>query len=121
MSDRPTNKTDSIPEEPKIKGGWRKPSDARGAWHPPQTKAPESEGWRVPAIPADLQSEPETEGTWHVPRPEDTIFSAEDKIEVKPDRGETPPAAEPASRPEDMLLQLESSGDSASAESTPTQ
>jgi membrane peptidoglycan carboxypeptidase len=115
MADRPTNKTDSIPDEPQIKGGWRKPSDARGAWHPPQTTAPEAEGWRVPAIPADLQAEPETEGTWHVPAPEDTIFSAEDKIEVKPERSETP-AAEAAARPEDMLLGLEEQG-----ESTPTQ
>jgi len=115
MTDRPGNKTDSIPEQPKITGGWRKPSDVSGGWRVPESK-PAAEGWRVPAMPADLDVEPESEGTWHLPAPEDTIFSPEDQLEVSPERAEIVEA-----RPEDMLLQLEPAGEPAATESTPTQ
>ena len=101
MSDRPSDNLNSVPEEPKISGGWRKPT-ARGVWHPPEEFAQAVEGWRVPAMPTNLTTEPETEGTWHLPIPEDTRFSPEDQIDITPERVE-----EIQSRPEDMMLELQ--------------
>jgi membrane peptidoglycan carboxypeptidase len=90
--------TDKLSEEPEIKGGWRKP-DTAGGWRPVAPRPAEdkdAEGWRVPAMPANLQVAPTQEGTWHLPRPEDTTFTAEDEIEIPTTRIE-------ALRPEDSL------------------
>jgi membrane peptidoglycan carboxypeptidase len=117
MADRPTNKSDLIPEEPKVTGGWRKPSDVSGGWRTPESK-PAVEGWRVPALPADLDTEPESEGAWHVPAPEDTIFSPNDEIEVKPERTEE--ALVDEVRPEDMLLEVDEAEEATPTETMPT-
>jgi len=97
MSDyQPTDKT-SI--EPEIKGGWRKP-DTTGGWRPVAPKSTEAkpeEGWRVPAMPTNLEVAPTQEGEWHLPRPEDTLFTPEDEIEIPTTRTEA------VKRPEDSL------------------
>jgi membrane peptidoglycan carboxypeptidase len=107
MADRPKDPSDSIPTSPKFTGGWRKPSE-RGVWHPPEKPQDQVEGWRVPAMPANKTVEPESEGAWHLPRPEDTLFSADDVIEITPERVEVI-----QSRPEDMLFELEANGQEA--------
>ena len=93
--------TDKLSEEPEIKGGWRKP-DMAGGWRPIAPRSAEAkpdEGSRVPAMPANLQVAPVQEGAWHLPRPEDTTFTAEDELEISPTRTE----AVEALRPEDSL------------------
>ncbi len=96
MSDRPNNP----PEKPRVTGGWHRPSE-RGAWQPPERREDERDGgWRVPTLPPNLRVEPQAEGVWHLPRPEDTSFTPEDVIEITPERVEEIPA-----RPEDMLFE----------------
>ncbi len=91
MSDLP-EKT-AIPDEPEFTGGWGKPKPATGGWHEPvKEEVRETGGWRVPAIPANLEAAPTSEGAWHQPRPEDTIFTPEDEIEMGD--AETAPAPE---------------------------
>jgi hypothetical protein len=83
--------TDSLPDKPVVGGGWHKP-EKRGAWREPE-KPKEQPGWRVHALPENLETEPEQEGAWHIPQPEDTVFTPEDEIEV-------------VQRPEDALLDI---------------
>lgn len=93
--------TDKLSNEPEIKGGWRKP-DTAGGWRavtPRPTENEPDEGWRVPAIPTNLNVAPVQEGAWHQPRPEDTTFTAEDEIEIPTTRIE----AVETRRPEDSV------------------
>lgn len=98
MSDLQPN--DTSPEEIDYKGGWKKPA-AAGGWQTPQSDSAESQpiGWTAPAMPADLRLTPDSEGAWHLPRPEDTSFGLEDEIEI------TSPAT--SVRPEDTMLLVE--------------
>jgi membrane peptidoglycan carboxypeptidase len=91
--------TDKLSKEPEIKGGWRKP-DIAGGWHavaPRPAEEEPDESWRVPAMPTDLEVVPTQEGAWHLPRPEDTIFTPGDEIEIPTTR------IEAVQRPEDSL------------------
>lgn len=100
MADRP--ELESVPDGPNYTGGWRKPSTSTAA---PAVEsapaAPQAEsGWKtVPALPANLQVEPEQKGAWHLPRPEDTVFDEDSETAIKPER-----QAIIESRPEDFLL-----------------
>jgi membrane peptidoglycan carboxypeptidase len=87
MSDLP-EKT-ATPDQPEFTGGWHKPQTP-GDWREPAPATrPEGDGgWRAPAMPADLEAAPATEGAWHLPRPEDTLFSPEDVIEIGAAPGE---------------------------------
>ena len=74
-------------DEPQISGGWRKPENV-GGWrqHTPTPEEAEDTngGWRVPAVPPELELVPTDEGAWHRPQPEDTPFTPEDEIEIAP-------------------------------------
>lgn len=101
MSDQPP-KHDSVPEQPEFTGGWRAPQTP-GVWRPvPRSEKPEAV-WRQPALPTDLQAAPAAEGNWHLPRPEDTVFTPEDVITV---RKPSPEAAAPVieERPDELAL-----------------
>lgn len=94
MSDRPPNdREDAAP----LAGGWSQPRTPSGsAWRAPQKKQEESvEGWRGPALPRDIKEEPENDGDWHLPSPEDTTFKPDDEIEITDEQ-----------RPEDQLMEL---------------
>ncbi|MBC7812366.1 MAG: penicillin-binding protein, partial [Burkholderiales bacterium] len=84
MSDRPTNDNSEASDQTELKGGWQKPSTP-GGWRTPtkEPEAPETGGWRVvQALPADLEQTPQQSGIWHLPKPEDTIFTPEDEIKI---------------------------------------
>jgi len=102
-----------------------KKDNRRTGWYTPQTTTIEpvteapariqtGSGWRVPTLPQNLPTQPQNQGDWHLPRPEDTVFTEESETEITPERKQVI-----ESRPEDFLesLQLES----ASQPSTPTQ
>ncbi|HLV37498.1 MAG TPA: transglycosylase domain-containing protein, partial [Spirillospora sp.] len=105
MSDTQPNHDPS--DEVEVKGGWKKPNKVSG-WKAPQPEPPPSQtgGWRVPAMPPELDVTPAREGSWHLPRPEDTTFGPEDEVEVR---------TEPALRPEDMALDEEDEEETAEA------
>lgn len=79
-------------------GGWQQPSTP-GSWRQPE-QAESQTGWRVPTLPQDLEEVPVVEGVWHLPRPEDTVFSPEDEIEVT----EKIPTPDDVLRPEDLIF-----------------
>src|SRR5690349_15426069 len=70
MSERPSNKPEKTSSSPS--GGWHQPSST-GPWRTPEKKSAAA-GWSKPTLPSNLETEPETEGAWHLPAPEDTIF-----------------------------------------------
>lgn len=108
---------DKTAQEPEVKGGWSKPKTV-GGWReitPAQT-AEKTEGWRVvPAMPPNLDIVPEQEGAWHLPRPEDTIFTPEDELEI----GRANADAAPLLRPEDEILEAENGRSSEALLSAP--
>jgi membrane peptidoglycan carboxypeptidase len=87
MSDRPEN---TSPPETK---GWTTPDSASG-WQAPATTAEDTPGWqspaqteqttgwRVPALPQNMQVDPAQRGVWHLPKPEDTVFKPGDELEI---------------------------------------
>jgi membrane peptidoglycan carboxypeptidase len=86
MSDNPNDATNL----------WKKP-DTPGAWRESdEIKKPS--GWRVLAIPADLEDTPQQEGAWHRPNNDDTPFKDDQKIEIalKPEDEPTVPIPEDA-------------------------
>ncbi|GAB4511639.1 MAG: hypothetical protein OHK0046_09990 [Anaerolineae bacterium] len=97
MSDHPSNPNDASSENL-----WRTPSTP-GTWYQPEREEEEDEssGWRVPTLPKDLDQEPQEAGGWHLPQPEDTIFSPEDEIIIEPPRPEDE-LPTPGTRPEDI-------------------
>lgn len=107
-SDRPNNPSDSGGQGQSNGGGWQQPTTP-GAWRNPDTPAQSSgwqtatpaqqpettssrQGWRVPTLPRELDSQPTDAGGWHLPKPEDTRFSSEDVSEVTLEPEATPPA-----------------------------
>lgn len=101
MSDHPSRSNDNPEGEPPV-SGWRQPSTP-GTWRQPEQ--PQEVGWRVPALPTNLDASPAKEGDWHLPAPDDTTFGPDDETEIlRPedmlDIGVVP---EPAARPEDVL------------------
>ncbi|MFN8376436.1 MAG: transglycosylase domain-containing protein [Anaerolineae bacterium] len=123
MSERPSNK----PETP-AGSGWHQPSSTAGPWRAPEKKSAPA-GWTKPTLPSDLETEPQTEGTWHLPAPEDTIYeqeaapeaatqSAAAAEEIGETQNITDEPTEKLASPEDMSLYL--SAERASADLTPT-
>lgn len=108
MSDTQPIKNPS--DEVEITGGWKKP-EKTGGWKVPQRETGDSQtsGWRVPAMPPELDETPAREGTWHLPRPEDTRFGPEDEVEIS-----TAPAI--ALRPEDVMFDEPAEEDEETAE-----
>lgn len=93
-----------------------------GGWHDPITPSlwkPKTEeetrgGWvepiKMPAFPTDMSEEPEQQGGWHRPRPEDTSLTEEDELEVTDQSApivgyEETPRSE-ALRPEDLIYEI---------------
>ena len=85
MSDRPSQTTHNDPEDRNRAAGWHAPEQP-GAWRAPEdaadSSAEEAGGWRVPALPSDLDIVPDDRGAWHLPRPEDTRFQPDDELQV---------------------------------------
>ncbi|MBC7870830.1 MAG: transglycosylase domain-containing protein, partial [Chitinophagaceae bacterium] len=81
MSDTPPPQTE-VTEDDQPSGGWKQPASA-SAWRAPE-KTVEQQGWRVPTLPANLKEQPAQTGDWHLPSPEDTIFTPQDVIEITP-------------------------------------
>ncbi len=82
--------------------GWHDPKTPN-LWKPVAKKDPSSgaEWTTVSALPKNLDEEPKQEGGWHLPSPEDTIFSTTDEVAVQ-----TPEAVTRAIRPEDLLADI---------------
>ncbi len=99
MSDRPANPTPPIPTKPRHAGGWRKPAASGSTPSAPATNA--TEPVSVPALPKDRTPTPRAEGQWHLPKPNDTIYTTQDMTQISPERLDII-----ASRPEDILLTL---------------
>jgi len=94
MSDTPPPQTE-LTENDQPSGGWKQPATPT-AWRAPE-KTVDQQGWRVPTLPANLKEEPAQTGAWHLPSPEDTIFTPQDVIEIAPPQN--PPSAAPPSVP----------------------
>ncbi|MCB9454046.1 MAG: transglycosylase domain-containing protein [Anaerolineaceae bacterium] len=95
----------SQPEKSDFSGGWHTPQSP-GGWHTPDTSG--QGAWREPVrvrtLPEELEVEPEAEGAWHLPKPEDTVFTPDHETEIPV---EAPPQPEPEMKPEDILSQQE--------------
>ena len=102
MSDNPSKK-DDLKADGKTKTGWYTPQTATVE---PVTEAPSrrqtGSGWRVPALPQNMPAKPQSQGDWHLPRPEDTVFTEESETEITPERKQVI-----ESRPEDFLESLQ--------------
>ncbi len=107
MSDNPSKKDDRKAD-----------GKSRTGWYTPQTTTIEpviespsrtqtGSGWRVPALPQNLPAQPQNKGDWHLPRPEDTVFTEESETEITPERKQVI-----ESRPEDFLESLQLGTDS---------
>ncbi len=113
MSDEQQNKT--LPgNEPDIKGGWYQPSEP-SLWQKPEDQDEDSQPFvlwkRMPAFPEDVTDEPEEQGLWHRPSPEDTVLTEGTEIikgqPIVVEQEETP--SEPSDgelSPEDMIAQI---------------
>jgi membrane peptidoglycan carboxypeptidase len=77
MSDHPKSNQHDQEET----GSWHEPQ-ARGEWHPPEQPAEPVTGWRVPTLPSNMDVVPDQKGMWHLPQPEDTVFTPDDVSEV---------------------------------------
>jgi hypothetical protein len=93
MSDQPPSDTENAGQTGGITGGWSTPQTP-GTWRTPE-KPKEPEGWRVPVLPKDVASEPESAGEWHLPAPDDTIYTPDDEIEITQEF-----------RPEDIVMEV---------------
>src|SRR5690242_11236586 len=114
MSDNPSKKDDRKADG-KTRTGWYTPNTATIE---PVKEAPQTQtsGWRVPSLPQNMPSTPQSQGDWHLPRPEDTVFTEESETEITPERKQVI-----ESRPEDFLesLQLDAAEPSTTTEATP--
>ncbi len=93
------------------------PSEATG-WHAPDTPLRElpttgieTPRWQLATLPETLDAAPQQPGLWHLPAPEDTPFSSQDRsvvTSVRPPTSSavllTAAAAPAAPRPEDIAL-----------------
>jgi membrane peptidoglycan carboxypeptidase len=126
MSDRPSNPTETIvPDEPQFTGGWSKPKTP-GGWRAPETKRPKeqekssaAQGWKTPMLPQDLDVTPKEQGVWHLPRPEDTTFTADDVGEITTPPAEAAPRQAESARPEDLIPTEEETAAPVAAEAAP--
>ncbi len=114
MSDNPSKKDDRNADG-KSRTGWYTPQTATIE---PVTETPArtqtGSAWRVPTLPQNLTAKPQSQGDWHLPRPEDTVFTEESETEITPERKQVI-----ESRPEDFLESLQLGEESES--STPTE
>lgn len=79
MSDRPPRQSDENNAESQPTGGWQTPQTP-GMWRAPEKG--ETTGWQVPALPEDLDQEPDSAGNWHLPKPQDTPFTPQDTLKI---------------------------------------
>ncbi len=100
MSDNPSKKDDIQANSKKT--GWHTPQTA--TIEPvavPAVRPQTGSGWRVPSLPQNLPAQPQNQGDWHLPRPEDTVFTEDSETEIPVERKEII-----ESRPEDFLDSL---------------
>lgn len=101
MSDLPPNAGDNSSENDV---GWHQPASP-GTWHTPEK--PQVIGWRVPALPKELDEDPVETGVWHLPKEQDTTFRAEDETDIVRSEDDLPtelPAEGKKIAPEDAVL-----------------
>lgn len=80
MSDSPPSNLEDLTDAPQP-GGWYQPGDESGdTWREPEPT--QRSGWRISAMPSNLQTEPQQIGGWHLPDDEDTPFTPDDTIMV---------------------------------------
>lgn len=86
MSEPPVTSPDPADSQSSgLTGGWHQPQPSDGGWRQVDAQPAESGPWRVmPALPEELAAEPQMAGGWHRPRMEDTAYSAESTIELRP-------------------------------------
>ncbi len=101
MSDNPSKK-DDLHADGKSKTGWYTPKAATAEPLKESPSRTQTSGWRVPALPQNMPSKPQNQGDWHLPRPEDTVFTEESETEITPERKQVI-----ESRPEDFLESLQ--------------
>jgi membrane peptidoglycan carboxypeptidase len=117
MSDRPPRSNDKTPDEQPDQqpendvetqaastldstssgdGGWQAPSSGwrqpgNQSWRSPQSSR--AQAAEIPALPRELEDEPDQTGGWHRPKAEDTPFSDSDQLVVTAETPETSEAA----------------------------
>src|SRR5690554_5274093 len=107
MSDRPRRTTQDNPEEMNGESGWHAPEQPGGWREPEPSPRDDAGGWRVPALPADLDIVPDNKGAWHLPNPGDTSFQPDDELEVSDaGRGDNETVATAQARESETLVAL---------------
>ncbi|RMG77153.1 MAG: hypothetical protein D6711_02210, partial [Chloroflexi bacterium] len=88
--------------------GWHKPQTP-GSWREPEDKR-QPTTWRVSALPQNLTEQPQEEGGWHRPAADDTPYTSDDVIEIRPeDEILLPPDAQKVdTAPEDVITATQS-------------
>ena len=102
MSERPENPLD---EQSSSTGGWHSPTEA-SPWQAPETETVSSVAWRtVSALPEDVDADPEKQGGWHLPDEADTLFTADDVVEINKESRQ-PPSTSSIASPEDLIADI---------------
>lgn len=101
MSDRPEKPADDTTSP--TYGAWHEPQEPQ-LWQPPAEEERSEAAWRtVRALPESMTDQPDVSGGWHLPDPEDTIFSPEDEVPVNETARMTSAAA---AAPEDLIAEI---------------
>lgn len=81
MSDS-SRQTPIPPDEQASTGGWQTPQTG-AVWRAPEESEAEG-GWSVPALPRDVPADTPSDGSWHLPKSDDTVFTETDEIVISP-------------------------------------
>jgi len=101
MSDHPENPSDTSSN---TRGGWHTPQEPK-LWQERKREEAPKAGWRqVKALPDEMPVQPERQGTWHLPAPEDTVFNPDDEVRVQEQPGTSTQRA--SISPEDMIASI---------------
>lgn len=82
MSDSSRQTPTPPPDEQASTGGWQTPQT--GAVWRTSEQSEAAQGWSVPALPRDVPAETPPDGSWHLPKQDDTVFTPEDEIVINP-------------------------------------
>ncbi len=103
MSERPENPQD---ENLSSTGGWHSPAEA-SPWQAPETQTMPSVAWReVKALPENVDAKPQKRGGWHLPDEDDTVFTADDVVEITSEPRQQATSSIASARPEDLIADI---------------